>query len=163
MPFFCTTKRQSPPPPPPPPPHTHTHTQPRTVRIRGMLPLADSFLVLMIFAAYSWPDDFFTQRRTTEKAPLRRAHVITVSQGLQTPQVHFLTCEKHVCTHKHIIHAAHCSHQCFPTKVESLDRGQKTKGLVCLWLGTIIQVIQGGGNLKQTTSSSKLDFNSYSV
>lgn len=36
------------------------------------LPLADSFLVLMIFAAYSCPDDFFTHLRTTEKAPLRR-------------------------------------------------------------------------------------------
>lgn len=35
------------------------------------LPLADSFLVLMIFAAYSCPDDFLTHLRTTEKAPLR--------------------------------------------------------------------------------------------
>lgn len=33
-------------------------------------PLADSFLVLMILAAYSWPDSTFTQRRTTENAPL---------------------------------------------------------------------------------------------
>ncbi len=36
------------------------------------VPLADSFLVLMIFAAYSCPDDFFTHLRTTEKAPLRK-------------------------------------------------------------------------------------------
>lgn len=36
------------------------------------LPLADSFLVLMILAAYSCPDDFFTHLRTTENAPLRR-------------------------------------------------------------------------------------------
>ena len=36
------------------------------------IPLADSFLVLMIFAAYSCPDDFFTHLRTTEKAPLRK-------------------------------------------------------------------------------------------
>lgn len=36
------------------------------------VPLADSFLVLMIFAAYSCPDDFFTHLRTTEKAPLGR-------------------------------------------------------------------------------------------
>lgn len=35
------------------------------------LPLADSFLVLMILAAYSWPVQSLTQRRTTEKAPLR--------------------------------------------------------------------------------------------
>lgn len=35
------------------------------------IPLADSFLVFMIFAAYSCPDDFFTHLRTTEKAPLR--------------------------------------------------------------------------------------------
>lgn len=33
-------------------------------------PLADSFLVLMILAAYSWPVQSLTQRRTTEKAPL---------------------------------------------------------------------------------------------
>lgn len=38
----------------------------------GTLPLADSFLVLMIFAAYSCPDDFLTHLRTTEKAPLRK-------------------------------------------------------------------------------------------
>lgn len=37
-----------------------------------VIPLADSFLVLMIFAAYSCPDDFFTHLRTTEKAPLGR-------------------------------------------------------------------------------------------
>lgn len=36
------------------------------------LPLADSFLVLMILAAYSWPVQSLTQRRTTEKAPLER-------------------------------------------------------------------------------------------
>lgn len=35
------------------------------------IPRAESFLVLMIFAAYSCPDDFFTHLRTTEKAPLR--------------------------------------------------------------------------------------------
>lgn len=33
-------------------------------------PLAESFLVLMILAAYSWPVQSLTQRRTTEKAPL---------------------------------------------------------------------------------------------
>lgn len=33
-------------------------------------PLADSFLVLMILAAYSWPVLNFTHRRTTENAPL---------------------------------------------------------------------------------------------
>lgn len=38
----------------------------------ALLPLADSFLVLMIFAAYSCPDDFFTHLRTTENAPLSR-------------------------------------------------------------------------------------------
>lgn len=36
------------------------------------LPLADSFLVLMIFAAYSWPDSTLTHRRTTENAPLKK-------------------------------------------------------------------------------------------
>lgn len=35
------------------------------------LPLADSFLVLMILAAYSWPASTFTHLRTTEKAPLK--------------------------------------------------------------------------------------------
>lgn len=35
------------------------------------IPRAESFLVLMIFAAYSCPDDFFIHLRTTEKAPLR--------------------------------------------------------------------------------------------
>lgn len=35
-----------------------------------VLPLAESFLVLMILAAYSWPVQSLTQRRTTEKAPL---------------------------------------------------------------------------------------------
>lgn len=37
---------------------------------RRFSPLAESFLVLMILAAYSWPDSTFTQRRTTENAPL---------------------------------------------------------------------------------------------
>lgn len=41
----------------------------------GTIPLADSFLVLMIFAAYSCPEDFFTHLRTTEKAPLRRKNI----------------------------------------------------------------------------------------
>ncbi|TNN63728.1 hypothetical protein EYF80_026045 [Liparis tanakae] len=36
------------------------------------LPLAESFFVLMILAAYSWPVDFLTQRRTIEKAPLEQ-------------------------------------------------------------------------------------------
>ena len=35
------------------------------------LPRAESFLVLMIFAANSRPVDFCTHRRTIEKAPLR--------------------------------------------------------------------------------------------
>lgn len=39
---------------------------------RNHLPLADSFFVLMILAAYSWPDDIFTHRLTTEKAPLKK-------------------------------------------------------------------------------------------
>lgn len=34
------------------------------------LPLAESFLVLIILAAYSWPASTFTHLRTTEKAPL---------------------------------------------------------------------------------------------
>lgn len=39
-------------------------------------PLADSFLVLMILAAYSCPVEIFMQRLTTEKAPLHeRSHV----------------------------------------------------------------------------------------
>lgn len=33
-------------------------------------PRADSFLVLMILAAYSCPVEIFMQRLTTEKAPL---------------------------------------------------------------------------------------------
>ncbi len=46
------------------------------VRVFGVtVPLADSFLVLMIFAAYSCPDDFFTHLRTTEKAPLRKKNI----------------------------------------------------------------------------------------
>lgn len=36
----------------------------------SLSPLAESFLVLMILAAYSWPVQSLTQRRTTEKAPL---------------------------------------------------------------------------------------------
>lgn len=35
-------------------------------------PLAESFLVLIILAAYSWPVHSLTQRRTTEKAPLKK-------------------------------------------------------------------------------------------
>lgn len=42
-----------------------------------VLPLAESFLVLMILAAYSWPVQSLTQRRTTEKAPLGRARLST--------------------------------------------------------------------------------------
>lgn len=42
------------------------------------LPRADNFLVLMILAAYSWPVQSFTQRRTTEKAPLRGSRAVTV-------------------------------------------------------------------------------------
>ena len=34
------------------------------------LPLADNFLVLIIFAAYSCPVHSLTHLRTTEKAPL---------------------------------------------------------------------------------------------
>lgn len=37
------------------------------------LPLFDSFLVFMIFAANSWPVLFCTHRRTTEKAPLKQS------------------------------------------------------------------------------------------
>lgn len=43
----------------------------------GVLPLAESFLVLMILAAYSWPVQSLTQRRTTEKAPLGRDRLST--------------------------------------------------------------------------------------
>lgn len=39
-------------------------------KIGWALPLAVSFFVLMILAAYSCPVDFFTHRRTMEKAPL---------------------------------------------------------------------------------------------
>lgn len=66
-----------------PPTHTRTRpfqfTDPLTPRLMYVWclqssyrssPLADSFLVLMILAAYSWPDSTFTQRRTTENAPL---------------------------------------------------------------------------------------------
>lgn len=35
------------------------------------LPLAESFLVLMILAAYSCPEDIFTHLLTTENAPLK--------------------------------------------------------------------------------------------
>lgn len=48
--------------------------EPTTVHVRVPSPLADSFLVLMILAAYSCPEDFFTHLRTTEKAPLPRDH-----------------------------------------------------------------------------------------
>lgn len=34
------------------------------------LPLAESFFVLIILAAYSWPASTFTHLRTTENAPL---------------------------------------------------------------------------------------------
>ena len=51
--------------------HTHTHTTMLMSFFHFLLsPLADSFLVLMILAAYSWPVQSLTQRRTTEKAPL---------------------------------------------------------------------------------------------
>lgn len=45
---------------------SHTHTPTHTM----FLPLADSFLVLMILAAYSCPVHSLTHLRTTEKAPL---------------------------------------------------------------------------------------------
>lgn len=64
------------------------------VSVRGVtIPLADSFLVLMIFAAYSCPDDFFTHLRTTEKAPLRKkAH--------QQPKISSIThAPSHTYTH----------------------------------------------------------------
>lgn len=48
------------------------------------IPLADSFLVLMIFAAYSCPDDFFTHLRTTEKAPLKKKKNINNQKWLHT-------------------------------------------------------------------------------
>lgn len=49
----------------------NTHTAMLMSFLRFFLsPLAESFLVLMILAAYSWPVQSLTQRRTTEKAPL---------------------------------------------------------------------------------------------
>jgi len=39
-------------------------------------PLDDSFLVLIIFAANSYPVVFCMQRRTTEKAPLNKQEAI---------------------------------------------------------------------------------------
>lgn len=45
-------------------------------------PLADNFLVLIIFAAYSCPVEIFMHRLTTENAPLKD----TVKSGLATAQ-----------------------------------------------------------------------------
>lgn len=47
-------------------------TPDRSTPNKNHLPLADSFFVLMILAAYSWPDDIFTHRLTTENAPLKK-------------------------------------------------------------------------------------------
>lgn len=49
------------------------------------LPLAESFFVLIILAAYSWPTHSLTHRRTTENAPLGEAgrREGTVSRGVQ--------------------------------------------------------------------------------
>lgn len=62
-------------------------------------PRAESFLVLMILAAYSWPASTFTHLRTTEKAPLedREQHgtgrsLRPVSTGYQEPLQ--LNCER---------------------------------------------------------------------
>lgn len=60
------------------------------------IPLADSFLVLIIFAAYSCPDDFFTHLRTTEKAPLRRNDI----NNQKSVPFHMLTLSL---THKHMM------------------------------------------------------------
>lgn len=60
------------------------------------IPLADSFLVLIIFAAYSCPDDFFTHLRTTEKAPLGRKNI----NNQKSVPFHMLT---HSLTHKHMM------------------------------------------------------------
>ncbi len=50
----------------------HRTWQERSTLNKIHLPLADSFFVLMILAAYSWPDDIFTHRLTIEKAPLNK-------------------------------------------------------------------------------------------
>lgn len=68
------------------------------VSVHGVtIPLADSFLVLMIFAAYSCPDDFFTHLRTTEKAPLRRNNINNPKSVpfhmLPLTHAHSVTCE----------------------------------------------------------------------
>lgn len=47
------------------------------------LPLAESFLVLIILAAYSWPASTFTHLRTTEKAPLEDREQHDVERGLR--------------------------------------------------------------------------------
>lgn len=39
-------------------------------------PLADSFLVFIILAAYSCPVEIFIHRLTTEKAPLQKSHIL---------------------------------------------------------------------------------------
>lgn len=50
-------------------------------RQRRNLPLAESFFVLMILAAYSWPASTFTHLRTTEKAPLEDREQRDVVRG----------------------------------------------------------------------------------
>lgn len=52
--------------------HKPCLTPDRSTPDKNHLPLADSFFVLMILAAYSWPDDIFTHRLTTENAPLKK-------------------------------------------------------------------------------------------
>lgn len=47
------------------------------------LPLAVSFFVFMIFAANSWPVLFWTHRRTTEKAPLKRREMVKFANRTQ--------------------------------------------------------------------------------
>lgn len=47
------------------------------------LPLAVSFFVFMIFAANSWPVLFWTHRRTTEKAPLKRREIVKFANRTQ--------------------------------------------------------------------------------
>lgn len=51
----------------------HSDTQQRLfcLCVCVFLPLAESFLVLMILAAYSCPEEIFTHRLTTENAPLK--------------------------------------------------------------------------------------------
>lgn len=65
------------------------------------VPLALSFLVLIILAAYSWPVHNFTHRRTTEKAPLEEH----TEQNRELCGTHTHTeREKHTCaqcTHTH--------------------------------------------------------------